>query len=355
MTTPSGAFARFNSKLGRAAVPLAGRAVWRLRLERDAYRVRRRHVELALFHEFEASPGGGAHQSLRALVAECVRRGVVIGHNTLGRDTPACLFNSFNFDASRLRVFSHRNGSARMVHRVGAVTTLYRGYDDGTDARVGAINSEFAHATIAISHATIEMYRQVGIELVDPHVVYNACDPAIFHSQGRIPFSRSRKTRIIACSWSPNPRKGGPTYRWLEDNLDWSRFELTFVGNSSTEFHRLRHLPAMPSPKLAALLRDQDIFLTATEHDAYSNALVEALSCGLPALYRASGGSAEAVKEAGFSFTDQAEIPELLDRLVEEYEYRQALISLPTIDEIADGYLEVLGLHEFVRGHGDGD
>ena len=99
---------------------------------------------------------------------------------------------------------------------------------------------------------------------------------------------------------------------------------------------------------MASLLRDHDVFVTATENDAYSNALVEALSCGLPAVYLDSGGSGEAVGEAGFGFREREEIPALLDRLVDEYEERQAAISLPSLEEVADAYLEVLGLRDFV-------
>jgi glycosyltransferase involved in cell wall biosynthesis len=318
-------------------------------VEAAAWRARRQHVDFAIFHEFAPSPSGGGNQSLRALMQEFVRRGVAVGVNMITPETRACLFNSFNFDAARLRILARRPEHVRMVHRVGAVTSLYRGQDDGTDAHVAELNREFADVTIAISYATIEMYRSIGIELVDPRVVYNPCDPGIFHPRGRISFERDRRTRIIACSWSPNPMKGGPTYHWLEENLDWDRYELTFVGNSSTEFSRLRHHQPMSSSELATLLRTQDIVLTATENDAYSNALVEALSCGLPAIYLDSGGSGEAVKEGGFAFRDKEEIPALLDRLVEEYELRQAAIALPTLEEIADAYLEILGLHDFVR------
>jgi glycosyltransferase involved in cell wall biosynthesis len=239
-----------------------------------------------------------------------------------------------------------------MVHRVGAVTSLYRGYDDGTDAHVADINARLAHTTIAISKATIDMYREIGVELVDAHVVYNACDERIFNRRGRAPFRRDRKTRLISTSWSDNARKGGPVYKWLEENLDWSRFEFTFVGNASTNFTRIRHVPPVPSHALADLLRTHDVFVTATEHDAYSNALVEALTCGLPAVYLDSGGSREAVKAGGLAFTDRTEIPSLLDRIVDEYEERQTLIDLPTLAEVADGYLAVLGLEEFVGSGG---
>ena len=324
------------------------RVARRFELERDAVLARARPVDLALFHRFAPPPAGGGNQTLRAVTAEFQRRGLRVGNNAVSPSTRAVLFNSFNFDLARLELLAQRVDSARMVHRVGAVTSLYRGFDDGTDAHVADVNARLAHATLAISHATVEMYRSIGIELVDPHVVYNACDPSIFNAEGREPFSRNRKTRLISSSWSDNPRKGGPTYEWLEDNLDWDRYEFTFVGNSSTRFKRVRHIPPVPSNELATLLRAHDVFVTATEHDAYSNALVEALSCGLPAVYLDSGGSAEAVKDAGFGFHDREELPDVLERLIDEYEDRKERINLPSLEEIADGYLEVLGLTELV-------
>jgi glycosyltransferase involved in cell wall biosynthesis len=311
---------------------------------------RLRTAELAIFHDFRPAPAGGASQSLRAVAGELARRGVRIELNTLSPTTRACLFNSFNFDAERLALFARRAERTRMIHRVGAVTTLYRGFDDGTDARVAELNRRFADATLAISHATITMYRELGIELVHPTVVHNGCDPRIFNREGRAPFDRARTIRLISSSWSANENKGAPVYRWLEENLDWSRYEFTFVGNTPLPFSRIRHVPPVPSHELARLLREHDVFVTATRNDAYSNALVEALSCGLPAVYLDSGGSREAVEDAGFGFTEQEEIPALLDRLVDEYEERQAAISLPSLAEVADGYLALLGLDEFVGG-----
>jgi glycosyltransferase involved in cell wall biosynthesis len=323
---------------------LARAACRRALFERDVARARLARADLALFHEFAPSPAGGAHQTLRAVVAECRRRGIRVAFNVIPRGTRACLFNSFNFDAERLERFAARAEDCRMVHRVGAVTTLYRGFDDGTDARVAELNRRFADATIAISHATLDMYRSIGVEFVDPHVVYNATDASIFHPNGRVPFDRSRKTRLIAVSWSDNPHKGGPVYRWLENALDPDRYTFTYVGNTTEELTHAAVIPPVPSHELADILRQHDVFVTATEHDAYSNALVEALSCGLPAVYLDSGGSREAVKDAGFAFAEREQIPDLLDRLRDEYEARQAAISLPDAADLVDQYLRVLGL-----------
>lgn len=320
------------------------------RIELDAARAFRGAADLAVFHDFAPAPVGGGNQTLRAILGEMQRRGVRVEYNTISRVTRACLFNSFNFDFDRLEVFARRRDGVRMVHRVGAVTTLYRGRDDGTDARVGEINRQLADGTIAISRATLTMYSELGIEFIAPRVIYNGTDPSIFHPHGRATFDRTRPLRVISASWSANPRKGAPTFKWLEENLDPTSYELTFVGNAPVEFARAKHVPPLPSVELAQLLRAHDVFFTATEHDAYSNALVEALSCGLPAIYLDSGGSAEAVKEAGFGFHDREEVPPLLARLREEYLERQAAISLPSLAGVTDDYLDALGLADFVGG-----
>ena len=107
--------------------------------------------------------------------------------------------------------------------------------------------------------------------------------------------------------------------------------------------------PPLPSRELAGLLRQHDIFVTATENDAYSNALVEALSCGLPAIYLESGGSARSRQGGRSSASAIARrFQPCSIGSFDEYEQRQASISLPSLEEIADQYLEALGLHEFV-------
>ena len=100
---------------------------------------RRGRADLALFHEFEPAPAGGGHQFLRALVRELESRGLVVETNRISGGTPACLFNSFNFDFGRLRRFARED--CRMVHRVdgpiGVVPRLRRrdGRADRRDQR----------------------------------------------------------------------------------------------------------------------------------------------------------------------------------------------------------------------------
>src|SRR6185436_10623451 len=140
------------------------------------------------------------------------------------------------------------------------------------------------------SRYCLEAHRALGLEMRDPTIIHNAADGSIFHAKGRVSWDGGRKTRLVTTSWSSNPNKGAAAYRWLEQQLDWSRYEYSFLGNSEVRFEHIRMRPPQPSAAVAETLRQHDIFLTASLHEACSNALIEALACGLPAVYARSGG-----------------------------------------------------------------
>src|SRR5439155_13973889 len=160
--------------------------------------------------------------------------------------TPACLYNSFNFDFRRLRRFAR--SSCRMVHRVDGPISVYRGYDDGTDRRIAEINVELADATVFQSRFSLERHRELGLELRAPVVIPNAVDPSVFHPpEPRDPLD-GRRVRVIATSWSDNPNKGSEIFAWLGRNLDTCRYELTFVGRSPVELMRANVVAPVAPP-----------------------------------------------------------------------------------------------------------
>jgi len=231
-----------------------------------------------------------------------------------------------------------------MVHRVDGPIGVYRGYDDGTDQRIEEINHELAQATIVQSEYSLRRHRELGIELRDPRVIRNTVDPELFNEAGRERYRGGRRLRLITTSWSDNPRKGAATIAWLEQRLDWSRYEFTFVGRTSRGFERVRTIDPVPSHELGDLLRAHDVFLAAGHDDPCSNALLEALACGLPAVYRLSGGNAELVGDAGLGFSADEEIPDLLERAAGEWDDLHARIDVEPLQEVAGRYLAVLGV-----------
>ena len=332
--TVRGAYVR-----ARAAIARATREV---RTEADVRRARRSGggADLALFHEFAPPPTGGGHQFLRALVAELERRDLTVELNEISPGTAACLVNSFNFDFRRLRRFARDD--VRFVHRVDGPIGTYRGFDDGTDTRIAGLNAGLADATIVQSRYSLEAHRALGIELVEPHVITNTVDPAVFHPPVEREPLAGRRVRVIASSWSDNPNKGADVLRWLDQNLDSERYELTFAGRTGEVFERTRVLGPISTEPLALELRRSDVYLAPSRNDPCSNALLEALASGLPAVFRASGGHPELVGEAGIAFDDPVEVADALDRVVAELDERRAAIRVIPMGEVADGYLEVL-------------
>ncbi len=295
---------------------------------------------VCLWHSFFEPPYGGGNQFMLALKKALLKIGVSVRENELDKTIDAYILNSVHFDVDRFLEFSKRN-RLNVVHRIDGPIHLIRGYDREKDELCFELNQKFASATVLQSTWTYKQIVAMGYKPIQPVIINNAVDDEIFHPNGRIDFSRSRKIRLISTSWSNNPRKGGPIYKWLEGNLDWSRFEYTFVGNVSEKFGQINHIPPVPSGELADLLRNHDIYITASKNDPCSNALIEALSCGLPAIYYEDGGHPELVKAGGLAFRTQEEILSQLDDMVDNYETFQNLITVSRLEDVAAKYIEI--------------
>jgi glycosyltransferase involved in cell wall biosynthesis len=331
---------RLNTSLTSVPRSAVRTLVRRGRAEADWLRSRRSRADLAVFHEFAPPPYGGGNQFLLALIRELERRDLDVEVNRLSGGTRTCLYNSFNFDFARLRRFS-REG-VRMVHRVDGPIGVYRGFDDGTDRRILEVNRGLAAATILQSGYSLEKHRELGLELRNPVVIRNSVDPEIFHPPPARESRPESRLRVIATSWSDNPRKGADVLEWLDRNADLKSVELTFAGRTQARLERITVVGPLASAPLADLLRTQDVYLAASRDDPCSNALLEGLACGLPAAFVRSGGHPELVGEAGIGFDDAEELPAVFARFGQELEARRAAIRVPALADVADRYLEIL-------------
>ena len=302
-------------------------------------RLLRKSPDLVIPYRFRRPPYGGSNQFLTALRTELRRRGLRVSDGAFGRQTRACLLHSYLVDVDRLG--KALPAGCRVVHRVDGPIQFHRA-DDGADREIVGINSALAHATVFQSHWSLEAHRKLGIELRDPVVIPNAVDSSIFHP----PAARGSgsRLRVIATSWSHNPHKGVVTLEALARSSDSGRYEFTFVGRAPELLDGVRMVGPLDSRALADELRAHDVYVAPSVDEACSNAVLEALACGLPVLYRRSGSHAEIVGEAGLGFDDEEEAVSQLGRLADEFGERGSAIRIPTLAAVADEYLEVLGL-----------
>ena len=279
--------------------------------------------EISIFHEFHKPPFGGGNQFLIALEKEFQKRGKDVGRNQIGSNTKVTLFNSYNFDFGALENLK-KKFNPTMVHRVDGPIGTYRGEGVEIDQKIWEMNHKLADKTIFQSQYSLDKHTELGLKFKNPTVIPNASDPTIFNSNNRIsPPDSSRKIRLIATSWSDNPKKGGPILSWLDEHLDHTKYELTFVGRTQAEFKNAKVLGA---------------------DDPCSNALIEALSCGLPAVYLKSGGHPELVKDGGVSFTETENLLAAIDQVADNFESYQSKIKVMTLPEVADQYLKVFNI-----------
>ena len=299
-------------------------------------------ADVAIFHEFVPPPYGGGNQFLWGLRRELERRAWRVETNTISPTTRACLFNSFNFDFDRLAAM--RRDGCRMVHRVDGPIAAYRGVDEGIDRRIWQVNHDTADVTVFQSDYSWRTHEEMGLRFREPQVIRNAADPAIFHARDRAAFMTGPRVRLIASSWSANVNKGADVYAYLDRHLDFSRFEFTVLGRTPVAFRNIVTVPPIDSAGVAAQLRSHDIFVIASRNEPCSNALVEALSCGLPVAYLDSGSHPEVVGRAGVAFSTPEGSIAAIQRIARDHAAFAARVGAPRLADVADRYLALMGL-----------
>lgn len=288
-------------------------------------------------------PWGGGNQFLKALIKE-LKRMEAYEEDPLKAD--AIVFNSYPFGAEGLfkSAAELRKQGKVIVHRVAGPFIVVRGSDAGVDAVMSRFNRGFVDGTIFQSSWSREQWNKAGIDLgAGPgrsHItILNAPDGSVFHAP-RSPRAASAKIRIIASSWSANPRKGFHFLKHLDENLDFGRYSVTFVGNTPLPFKNIGHIQPLDSQALAEELRRSDMYFSGSMNDSCPNALIEAMHCGLPAVALKSGGQPEIVGAGGELFSGTEDLIEAIEKVGSDVDGYRGRIDLPDMAQVARGYLD---------------
>lgn len=286
-----------------------------------------------ILYEFVEGPTGGGTQFLKALRKYFRKEGV---YSEEPGAAEVILFNSHQC-LDRVFELKKRYPNKIFIHRVGPVFRLARG-NKALDELIHQFNELLADGTIFQSNWSREKHLGFGMAKNKYEtIILNAPDPDIFNPKHDESF-HGRKIRLIASSWSSNIRKGFDIYRFLDEHLNFNKYEMTFVGNSPVEFKNIKWIKPVPSQRVADVLKQHDIYIMASINDACSNSLIEALSCGLPAIAVNDGGNPEILGKAGELFEDERGTIEAIDKVAQNYGHYQQRISLPTLDEVGQRY-----------------
>jgi len=293
-----------------------------------------------ILYKIKDAPFGGVNQFLKALRNEFVRRDI---YEQDAEKADIILFDSFPFNEEHKfkLLYKYKKAGKVLVHRIDGPIDKYRAAGSKVDHIIYKFNNAFADGTVFQSSWSREENIKYGLSIkCFETIVINAPDESIFNRTNRKKFDEHQKIKIIATSWSKNLRKGFSVYQYLDEHLDFNRFEMTFVGNSPILFSKIRRIEPLVSSELAEELKKHDIFITASQSDPCSNSLIEAMHCGLPAVVLNDGGHPEIVNNAGEFFNSFNDVIEKIEKVAKNYNYYQNNINLPGIQKVADNYLD---------------
>lgn len=300
-------------------------------------------MKVHILHEFKETPWGGGNQFLTALRKYFIELGV---YTESLREADAILFNSYPFrheeyfeQLLKVKLYTPHK---LIIHRLDGPISLVRGKGVELDRAIFRFNKLVADGTVYQSN----WIKRKSLELGCPDqkystIIINAPDPTIFNGKNA-KTHLDQKFKIIATSWSGNIRKGFTVYQWLDRNLDFNQYHMTFVGNSPVEFQHIIHKKPMDSFHLAEELGRHDLYISASKNEPCSNALIEAMHCGLPAMAYNGGGNPEIVAQSGELFQEAEEIPGLLEKIRQNYTSYRNHIHLPDIYEVGKDYYEFM-------------
>lgn len=284
------------------------------------------------------SPGGGL-KFLQALQRELARRGCLA---RVPHEATVFLFNSHHAYSKVLRIRC-MFPNIPMVHRIDGPIVDYNTSSDQRHYITFALAQSIADGLIFQSQWS--RMRNVAYGLAIPgcfDVINNAPPPEHFYP-GSFPSQDCQSRVKIACtSWSSNVNKGFSSLKWMDENLDFSRFQVNFYGNCPVTLRNIHVHAPLPQSEIGNVLRKHHVFFFPSRIECCSNALLEALHCGLPTLAYNGSSNPELVGRGGELFDVDSHIPQKLEQLASNLSMYRSAICCQSFSSVVDHYVSFL-------------
>lgn len=289
-------------------------------------------TKIHILYKTRDEPWGGGNQFLRAL------RKYLESKDAYAKDRQ---------EADVVLVNSKDNlGEARTlgqvsVHRIDGMFSLTRKDGKKTDADVYDFAMNHADGVIFQSEWSRDEHKKNGLKI--------NCDETVIHNCAELDISEdfchpktTEKTRLITTTWSTNPQKGFALYEYLDQNLDFDKYEYVFVGRSPIKFKNIQIVGARTTLGVFYELTSADIFINAEENGTCSNSLIEALKCKLPAVGLNSGSTPEIIKRGGELFNDKSDVIEKIEMVANNLQEYKKRIKVSSIETACGAYYDFM-------------
>ncbi len=216
-----------------------------------------------------------------------------------------------------------KHRKVKVIHRIND-TDIARPKDKPWRIKMLLHSNQIADHTIFISDWLKNHYIDQGY---DPErkntVILNGCNYSHFYpSKSKVKIHDERKINLVTHHWSDNYMKGFEVYNFLDKNLDFEKYEFTYIGRYNKEYQpkNIKLVAPLYGKDIGDILRQQDIYITGAQYEACGMHHIEGAACGLPILYRKGGGGIKEIsKNHGLEFDNLEEIIPAINKVVKDY------------------------------------
>lgn len=282
-----------------------------------------------------SEPWGGGNQFLASLKSFFQQEGWY--EDTL-ENADLVLFDSYQ-QLGKLLECRKKYPQKKIIYRLGPVFFYHRGkWWKQVDRLMTCIASLFVDGVVFQSEWSKQQFIQLGFKNTLSKIILNAPGEYFVFSDGDQKKELHRIPRLISMSWSKNYNKGFEFFQKLDRLIGEKKYEMAFIGNSPIEFQHIKNLGVQEKENIKKQILEHDIFVAPFRYEACSNAILEALACGLPVVALGSGGNKELVGKGGEVFDDFDQMLDKIDMVVNDYQKYRSNISFQNIQEIGQQY-----------------
>ncbi|MDC3033724.1 hypothetical protein OA181_03480 [Acidimicrobiaceae bacterium] len=286
-------------------------------------------LKISINVEDKDGPWGGGNLFIKNLKTYLEADGHKVVFNLFEKDIdviliidPRMLSESVNYSIKDIKFYQKKiNKNCKVVHRINECDE--RKNTNGINEYYIEVN-KIADYTIFVSDWLKEIYIKSGFSSNNSSVIMSGSNNKIFNNSERAEWIKDEPLRIVTHHWGDSANKGFDIYSLLDGSIKETNngmIEFTFIGNvnKNAGLKSTNIIEPKFGLELANLIKKNHIYLTASINEPSGNHHIEGAQCGLPILYRNSGGIPEFTKGFGVGFEGKDDFFEQLEEIQKDY------------------------------------